>query len=282
MSESDVRAEEAKANLWVIMTGLGVLVESTTDYAVLMRRALPSEVVGGKNVLPHEPTLLAKPGGIPMLVSGREIEFLPRGTERPKLRDEDRNLLIPLGRKLATPAKIRDAILRDKFEGTKILLADGSLEGIHIDNNYLLDKVSRDIGITLVGIFEPDQNSRVGVEARAIANGLLYRRQIMSSEGSPSLRIGDEELPLASVAKEAMGNLREDDGNKDYVIWIVNVASEGFSDPDPDLDRDFYLLYDWLAEELEEHYVPITEKRRARDTGQGNPPGQCVYGYTIS
>jgi len=277
------RDEGVKANLWVIMTGLGVLVESATDPAVLMKRVVPPKKVGGKDVLPHEPTLVLKPGGIPMLVRGREIEFLPKGAGSPELKDEYRKLLIPVGKDLASPSKVRIGILDNGIltEGTKVVLAGGSLEAVHVDENYLLDKVSQNISISLVGLFDPDQDHRTQVEKKAAANGLLYRRQIMPADGQPSVRIGNEEFQLVPVAKEAMGNLRENDGNTDYVVWIVNVASEGFSDPDPDLDRDFYLLYDWLEEEIEVRYVPITERKRADDTGQGDPPGQCMYGHAI-
>lgn len=276
------------ANLWVIMTGLCVLVEKEKEpkapCAVLMKR-VPAQYpkVGSKKmaVLPHEPVLTLKPKGARVMIEGKAVEFLPHVEGPPTI--QGRDLLLPLGKDLASPSRLRDKILEGGVlsEGAMVILAGGDLEPIHVDKNFDLEGISRKTNVFLIGLYDPDSKEGKEVlfeEKRAMANGLLFRRRI---QGIPSVRVGDEEFELSMVEKKDMGKLMEDDKEQDYVVWVVNVANTDYSDPHPRFDLDFYLLYDWLEEEFV-RYVPVTERNPADDSKDGTPPGQCMNGYALA
>lgn len=293
------------ANLWVIMTGLGVLVERDDPQApgvVLMRRVLPDqEQVGDVSISPHEPVLFRGPDRPESNVAELEVEFLPAGEGAPLLSEAHRAVLVPVGRELSQAFAIKNGLVADEqLDGrTRIILAGGELEAIQIDTNFQLKGVSRDLRIHLVGLFDPVSTSLTALpQGRPIANGLLFRRRIPQPDGVFSVRVGEDVLSIPQVSKADMGNLQQDDGHADYVVWIVNVATPGSFDPDGDrvdpeslglaslagnaqlgFDRDFALLYQWLTQSVDVQHVPITLRLRQNAvTGDGDPPGQCMYG----
>jgi hypothetical protein len=292
------------ANLWVIMTGLGTLVERPENAQApgvfLMRQVLPeSETVGGENVLPHQPKMMLTTGGVLLEVGEREIEFFPAGNGAPELDGPDRGLLLPVGEKLEEIARLNDHLLVENQldNRARVILAGGRIEAIQVDQNYRLDKVSRNFNIHLVGLYNPATGAGERIDSRVVANGILFKRHIPSELGVPSVRIGAETFNLVKVDKENMGNLQPVNNEDNYVVWIVNVADAADLTPDsvdpnflsPDtpaaqsalsFDRDFALLYEWLANPVSVRHVPITYRQRAANTGQGDPPGQCMTGIS--
>lgn len=291
------------ANLWVIMTGLGVLVERDDPQApgiVLMRRVLPDqEQVGDVSVPPHEPILSRGPDRPESNVAELEVEFLPAGEGAPQLSEDHRAFLLPVGRELIQAFTVKNRLVTGaRLDGlTRIILTGGELEAIQIDNNFQLNKVSRDLRIRLVGLFDPISRSSTALpQGGPIANGLLFKRTTPQQDGAFSVRVGEDVLSIPPVSKEDMGNLRRDDGHVDHVVWIVNVATPGSFDPNGDrvdpgslglgslpgnarlgFDRDFGLLYQWLTQSVDVKHVPITLGEPVVD-GDGDPPGQCMYG----
>jgi hypothetical protein len=270
------------AKLFAIVTGLGVLVDRedpSSPSMVLLRRVLNgAEPVGRQReiVPPHEPLLRLKPDGVPIQIGGREVEIVAGAAGRSQI--ERKELLLPVGPELRKASRIHpdflgDAVLR---EGSKVILASGTIEPVHIDDNDSLANLSFNVGVFLDRMFDPDSEGSVDRDGEPVANGLLYSLDLGASRDAPVVRIGSERFTLTSVPREQLGGFRDRGEELNYVVWIVNVASEGSIDPQLARDIDFYLLYDWLAEEVNARFIP--ETRRERRTGQGNPPGQCMYG----
>jgi hypothetical protein len=286
------------ANLWVIMTGLGVFVErrrAEEPGMVLMRTFVAGNTrVGGVTIASHIPVLRRGEDKPDLLVPEFEIDFLPNESGgRPTVASGNRFLAVGPG--LTSPGVVRPNLLSGPMnQTTRVLLRGGSVEPVQVDVNFQLDNVSRNLSISLAGLFDlPNGSGAVrSAPGVVVANGLLFRRTIARNDIGFSVQIAGDEYPVSLVPKNEMAELRAGDGHDDYVVWIVNVGAPGTGSPDPgeavlnDLgvpplfrgfDRDFGLFYEWLGSPPGTQHVPITIRRPAGG-GQTDPPGQCMFG----
>lgn len=276
------------ANLWLIVTGLGVLVEKEADrsapFTILMKRVFWNDQVAGKNIPPHEPTFRRKPTGASILIGDRDVRLFPPTAGSPKI-EGDKKLLLPVGDKLDKAEEVKPLYTGPRTPGSlpkvaRIFLEGGSVRPIHVDRNFDLRRLSLETKIELVAMHDLKTGKRLEKEHRSIANGLLYWRSIADQEGDPYVELGDEKFFLEPIPPEGTGNLPLPNDQKNYVVWATNTADEHFSPSDKDFDRDFDLLYDFLADGALTRYVPETTGRPTA-VGDSNPPGQCMYGYAI-
>jgi len=274
------------ANLWVVVTGLTVLVEKVGDKAepcfVLLRRVDDSTRVAGVKIPPHEPLLRDSGSLRDIEIRGRDVEFPAPERRAPQI--INRKLLLPVGVELDQPLKVRPELTgqrSDMGEGganiARVKFSGGLIQPIHIDKNFDLKQISVNANILLAEALDLVFNKPPLIKNnRRIANGLLFSLRV---DSPVVISVGEEKLTSQPIGRGDTGNLPVKNQDDNHVVWIVNTGTD--HPADEEFDRDFFLLYDLLDTDVEVRYVPQAILLRAVDTGDGNPPGQCMNGYAL-
>lgn len=273
------------ANLWVIVTGLAVLVEregGRDPHVVMLRQVPPGMEVppDGREIQRHAPRLMMLPEESYIPIGSRDITFLPSGEGSPKIVDFDPFLRV--GRRLTEAMRVRASLLSaqrsdDLRDWSRVILAGGrnsDVTPIHVGKDFDLGSISTELPLNLIAVRDLSRPNPEERRKQGIANGLLYYRHI--PEGVPEVLFSSDRYPTPwerPLTRAERGKLPERNDEPDYVAWVSNSGigpdlREGF-------DRDFYLLYELLEEEVTK-YVPVIQ-----GLPLVVPPGQCMIGYAF-
>jgi hypothetical protein len=273
------------ANLWVIVTGLAVLVERESGrdpHAVVLRQVPRGTEVppDGREIQQHIPRLRLLPGVGEIPIGSRDVTFLPEGEGSPRIIDLDP--FIRVGKKLTEAMPVRPYFLTtsrtdDLGDWSRVFLAggrDSDITPIHVGEDFKLNTIGFDLPLDLIAARDLRRAEAEQRRKSGIANGLLYYRHI--PEGVPEVLFSNDRNPIPwerPLKREERGNLPEKNNEGDYVAWVSNAGIG--RDLGEDFDRDFYLLYDLLVESVT-RYVPVIQ-----GLPLVNPPGQCMIGYAF-
>lgn len=269
------------ANLWVIVTGLAVLVEkesSREPYMVLLKQVPRGVEVppNGSEIPRHVPRLKLLPNGGEIPIGDRDLRFVPEGEGDLLIMNHDPFLRI--GRKVTEAMRVRPEFLvpqrTDALRSWSRVVLDGGetakIYPIHVDQDFDVVTTSLKFQLSLTAIQDLSMaNSEPRVKP-GIANGLLYYRHI--GVGQPEALFSGDSIPLSWDSMAVPSHFPEQNGEPHYVAWISNAGLGRLEEER--FDRDFYLLYDLLGEAVT-RYVPII------DPHIEDPPGQCMIGYAL-
>jgi hypothetical protein len=273
------------ANLWVIVTGLSVLVEkdeiSREPYMVLLKQVPRGVEVppDGREIAQHIPRLKLLPNGQEIPIGNRDIRFIPEGEDSPLIVNHDPFLRV--GRKVTEAMRVRSEVLTSQRNDvlrswSRVVLTgprnDAEIYPIHVERDFALGTVSLKLKLNLAAI---QDLSRANSELRAklgIANGLLYYRHI--EVGRPEVLFTGDSIPLSWDPIAVPSDFPRQNGEPHYVAWVSNAGIER-PEQQERFDRDFYLLYDLLGEQVT-RYVPVIDPIQIVD-----PPGQCMMAYAL-
>lgn len=267
------------ANLWVIVTGLAVLVGRTSSSKIVLLRRVGEGTlvppVTGEELDPHSPAFTLLPSAEKVEIDNRDLEFRPDGTGAPVINEKEP--FIRVGEELEDALRVQRVFVGERAHvpngWSRVFLSGGGgaqIWPLHVDEDLDLSTVSIEMKLKMVeardliaGTMKPKNKPRV-------ANGMLYYRQIGEA---PKAVLDGTEYPMTPI--DDGGALPIQNGEEHYVAWVTNSAMMC----DEDFDRDFFLLYDVLSEPVTQ-YVPVIRSIAAVDNRKC-PPGQCMSSYAL-
>jgi len=274
-------------NLWLIVTGLSVLVEMEGEpgdpHMILLRRVPKKAMVGGGEIPPHEPRLRLLPSTVEIKIGDRDVEFVPPSNGSPTIVDVDP--FIRVGRELTEAMEVDEDFLEyprpdETLDGwSRVILSGGvhaTITPIHVGEDFKVESISSNLRLKLVGAHDLESGATKEKHKSRVGNGLVYHRVI----GQRPAVVFSDKVELndwVPIEKSLAKNLPEIEKYPypDYVAWISNAGMGGTWE---DFDRDFYLLYELLDDDVL-RYVPVMGKNW-KDVVR-NPPGQCMLGYAL-
>jgi hypothetical protein len=271
------------ANLWVIITGLAVLVEREgtpgKPCMVLLRQVPEGTKVPpgtGEEIPSHNPRLRLLPGLQEILIGDQDVEFLPSGAGAPVIQDQDPFLRV--GRELTDALKVEKKFVDPRSTSSPIrgwsrviLPGSGKIWPVHVKKEFEVKTIKTQTGLKLVGAIDLELSAMKEKNKPRVANGLLYYRHIV--DAVPVAKLSGKEYDLEAMDSDTK-RLPVQNGEAHYVVWVANSgedSGEGY-------DRDFFLLYDLLAGPIT-RYVPMIKETQG--FGKRTPPGQCMIGYAF-
>lgn len=274
------------ANLWVVVTGLAVLVErlgnSTKPYVALLRDVGPNTRVpdnaDGKIIPEHHPRLKLLPDGEEIPIVGKDVEFLPQGSGNPGIDDPEPFLRV--GRELTEGMEVLPTFLGQQIPDgwARLCLAgggDAAIYPIHVMKDFELKTISTTPILKLEKALDLEQKTSKVKKKPRVGNGLLYYRHIPSGDPSVDIQPGSDPGPWTPVHPADAEELPHRNQEHDYVVWISNAGDDLY---EKGVDRDFYLLYELLGVPPPvTRYVPVISIPEPVT----NPPGQCMIGYAL-
>ena len=269
------------ANLWVIVTGLAVLVRRQSDSdIVLLRQVQPRTVVppqNGKEISPHSPALTLLPGSAKVDIGYHDLDFLPGGEGSPEINENEP--FIRVGVELEDALKVQD-----KFIGPRAGVPDGwsrvVLSGggnaqiwpIHVVKELEVKTISTKVKLKLVGARDLIAATTKRKNKPRVGNGVLYYRRVAET---PKAYLNSREYPMSPIDHSDARALPIQNDQPHYVAWVANSGMESGEE----FDRDFFLLYEVLGEPVT-RFVPLI-KTINDQVELNNPPGQCMISYAL-
>jgi hypothetical protein len=271
------------ANLWVVVTGLAVLVEMegppSKPCMVLLRQVPPGTEIppdSGEVIPVHDPRLRLLPGSQEIPIGDQDVMFLPNGEGTPVIKDHDPFLRV--GRELTDALKVGKKFIDPRNPANPIrgwsrviLSGPGVVWPIHVKKEFEVKTIKMQTGLKLVGAVNLELSAVKEKNKHRVGNGLLYYRHIPGAV--PAVELSGQGYSLSPVDLSGT-NFPVPNGEENYVVWVANSGEESGEE----YDRDFYLLYDLLGGSIT-RYVPMIEKTKG--FGRRTPPGQCMIGYAF-
>jgi hypothetical protein len=268
------------ANLWVVITGLAVLVEMEGNPGkpcmVLLRQVPEGTIVPpktGKEIPVHSPRVGLLPGSDEIPIGNRDVRFLPDGVKAPAITNVDPFLRV--GRELTDALKVQPKFVAPRdasIDGWSrvVLPGVGKIWPVHVKKEFEVKSIETQVVLKLKEARDLEANIAKEKNKGGVANGLLYYRNI--GNATPVVRFPDKEYTLSVMDDSNTKNLPVQNGEPHYVAWVANSGKAS----NEDFDRDFFLLYELLGEQVTK-YVPVIK-------GAENfiiPPGQCMISYAF-
>jgi hypothetical protein len=219
------------------------------------------------------------PRGTETQVGDRDVEFVPLANGSPTIDDVDP--FIRVGRELTDATTVDEDFLEyprpdEGLEGwSRIVLPGGEIFPIHVVEDFNVESISVNLRLKLVKALDLDSGGTKEKHKSRVCNGLVYYRSI-AQKPAVVLSDGTKLSAWDPIDKVMAKQLPKQNADPDYVAWISNAGMEVSRE---DFDRDFYLLYDLLENEVAVRYVPVLDKKW-KDSVR-NPPGQCMLAYAF-
>jgi hypothetical protein len=277
------------ANLWVVVTGLAVMVEkegiNKDPHRVLLLQVdsdtwVPDRRTGVR-IQEHRPRLkLLSSSSSEIEIGNQDLDFLPIGDGSPVVSDSDPFLRV--GRELTESLVVlsgflgpRDASLNGWSRVNLWGGDDSVIWPIHVFDDFDITTIDTDPKLKLSGAHDLHSKSTKAKNKPRIGNGILYYRHIDSGQPQVSFSGGGSSPQWDSISKSDAQRLPVQNNERDFVAWVSNSGLG--NDLGEEFDRDFYLLYNMLGDQVS-RYVPVIQDV---EKWVKNPPGQCMIGYAL-